>query len=438
MPSYHATLRYLYSLQHRGMKLGLRNVRTLVRAAGNPELGFPSVHVAGTNGKGSTSSFLAACFTSAGYRTGLYTSPHLEKFNERIRIDGCMIPDADIVRLTEMLRPAIERTRATFFEATTVIAFRWFAEEGVDVAVIETGLGGRLDATNVLNPMISVITNVAMDHQEYLGDTISKIAREKGGIIKPRTPVATAAEDPDVLRVLRGIARKRRAKLYWARQAVRMDRKPALGRVAMTGTRLSLRGVRPGLPGLHQLSNARLAVAVIDVLMRDARFSMLYPQLNASAVARGLARVRACTGLRGRLQRAGPGGRYLLDVAHNPDGIAALVRTLRQTFRTPLTVVFGVMKDKDYRGMLEGLRPVTGRLVAVAPRNPRALPATRLRRVAERLKFRTVLGGSVASGMRKAGKGLVLIVGSHYVVGEACTALGVRLGLDRPPGWGRP
>jgi dihydrofolate synthase/folylpolyglutamate synthase len=423
MPSYHATLRYLYSLQHRGMKLGLRNVRTLVRAAGNPDHGFPSIHVAGTNGKGSTSSFLAACFTSAGYRTGLYTSPHLEKFNERIRIDGRMIPDADIVRLTEMLRPAVERTRATFFEATTVIAFRWFAEKGVDIAVIETGLGGRLDATNILYPMISVITNVAMDHQEYLGDTMSKIAREKGGVIKERTPVVTASEDADVLRILRGIARKRRARFYLARQAVRMDPDSAHGRVALRGTRLSLRRVRPGLSGLHQLSNARLAVAAIDVLMRDARFSMLYPRVNAPAVARGLARVRAYTGLRGRLQRAGPGGKYLLDVAHNPDGIRALVATLRHTLRTPLTVVFGVMKDKDYRGMLGELKPIAERLIAVAPSNPRALSAGRLRRAAERVGHRAVRGGTVAAGIRRAGAGRILIAGSHYVVGEAFGAL---------------
>ncbi len=235
MSTYHSTLSFLYSLQYRGMKLGLRNVRTLVRAAGNPERGFSSIHIAGTNGKGSTSSFIASCFMSAGYRTGLYTSPHLERFNERIRIDGRQIPDAEIVRITKMLRPAIQKTKATFFEATTAIAFCWFAEQGVDVAVIETGLGGRLDATNVVRPMISVITNVALDHQEYLGNTLRKIAREKGGIIKPRTPVVTASEDRNVLRVLKAIARRRKATFYQARRVIRLDQKSAPGRVTMRG-----------------------------------------------------------------------------------------------------------------------------------------------------------------------------------------------------------
>jgi len=411
------------------MKLGLRNVRALVKALGNPERRFPSIHVAGTNGKGSTSSFIAACFTSAGYRTGLYTSPHLEQFNERIRIDGKQISDADIVRITNLLRPAIERTKATFFEATTAMAFCWFAEEGVDVAVIETGLGGRLDATNVLRPMISVITNVALDHQEYLGNTVKKIAREKGGIIKPRTPVVTASVDRDALHVLREIARRRKAKFRLAGHVVFVEessRKKSDGPLSFEGEELSLRNIRLGLPGIHQRDNAWLAVAAMDVLMEDPRFRRWFSRLDGKSVARGLERVRTYTGIRGRLQRVGRGGRYILDVAHNPDGVRALVATLRATVRTPLTVVFGVMKDKDYRGMLEELKPVTGRLIAVAPGNARALPARRLSQVAEGMGIGTVLGGTVASGIRKAGKGRVLIAGSHYVVGEACTALHIK------------
>jgi len=363
---------------------------------------------------------------SAGYRTGLYTSPHLQRFNERILVDGRQIPDAEIVRITRMLRPAIQKTKATFFEATTAIAFCWFAEQGVDVAVIETGLGGRLDATNVVRPMISVITNVALDHQEYLGTTLRAIAREKGGIIKPRTPVVTASEDPDVFRVLRAIARRRKAALHQAGRIVRLDQKSAPGRVTMTGGQVKVGNVRLGLPGMHQRNNARLAVAALDVLLKHPRFRRLFPRMKNAAIARGLAGVRSYTGLRGRLQRAGRGGKYLLDVAHNPDGIRALVTTLRSTLRAPLTVVFGVMKDKDYRGMLAELKPITGRLIAVAPLNARALPARKLKRVAEGMGIEVVLGGTVASGIRKAGKGRVLIAGSHYVVGEACTALGVR------------
>ena len=194
----------------------------------------------------------------------------------------------------------------------------------------------------------------------------------------------------------------------------------------MKGRRLTVRNIHPGLPGIHQLSNARLAVAAIDLLLANPRFCRLFPEITTRAVARGLERVRFYAGLRGRLQRVGPGGRYLLDVAHNPEGIRTLVATLRQDMRTPLTVVFGVMKDKDYGAMLEELKPITGELVAVAPGIDRALPAQHLEKAARRRGIKTTLGGTVAAGIRKAGRRRVLVCGSHYVVGEAYAALSAK------------
>ena len=188
MTSFKHTLQSLYDLQMFGMKVGLQNIWALTDIFGHPELQFPCIHIAGTNGKRSTSSMIASILTASGYRTGLYTSPHLVHFSERIRIDGRAIPEREIVRYTKDMMPAIKKLQATFFEATTAMAFRYFADQSVDIAVIETGLGGRLDATNIVTPLLSVITNIGLDHTEHLGISLFAIAGEKGGIIKPFVP----------------------------------------------------------------------------------------------------------------------------------------------------------------------------------------------------------------------------------------------------------
>src|SRR5512135_1725144 len=209
MTSYSASLRYLYGLQGRGMKFGLRNIRNLLTFAGDPEAKFPSIHVAGTNGKGSTAAFLASAFMEAGYSTGLYTSPHLVRFTERITINGRQISEGRLAKYVGALRSAIEKTGATFFEATTCVAFQYFADEEVDIAIIEVGLGGRLDATNTLAPLACVITSIGFDHMEYLGPTIPSIAAEKGGIVKSRTPVVIGPIARSAERTISEIARKR-------------------------------------------------------------------------------------------------------------------------------------------------------------------------------------------------------------------------------------
>jgi dihydrofolate synthase/folylpolyglutamate synthase len=407
------------------MKFGLRNIRELLRSAGNPEKLFPSMHVAGTNGKGSTASFLASIAMEAGYKTGLYTSPHLVRFTERIRVNGTEITEHDLVDYVRVLRPTIEKLRVTFFEATTCIAFLHFADAKVDLAIVEAGLGGRLDATNVLSPLASVITNVDREHIQYLGRTIPAIAREKGGIIKRGIPCVTGSTDPDVLRTLAVIAARKKAPFYAAKKIVRADFGRAGGndvRLNLTSKRFRLRNVVLGLPGAHQALNAQLAVAAIDVLLRKA--ARRFRRIDGRAISRGLRRVRENTGLRGRFETLRKGKRYILDVGHNPAGIRTLVSSIRRQSLEPLVVVFGVMKDKEYIPMIRELKAIAKQVVPVSARNRRGLRAGLLYAALRRQHIPAIRGGSVHQGMRAAytlcGRAEpILITGSHYVVGEA-------------------
>ncbi|HUI10437.1 MAG TPA: folylpolyglutamate synthase/dihydrofolate synthase family protein [Bacteroidota bacterium] len=428
MSRYAETLRYLYGLEYRGMKFGLRNIRALLRATGNPQRNFPSIHIAGTNGKGSTSAFIASALTEAGYRTGLYTSPHLVRFTERIRIDGREIEERRLVEYVRRMRPWVEKYRATFFEATTCAAFLYFAEERVDVAVIETGLGGRLDATNVLRPLVSAITNIALEHTELLGTTIRRIAREKGGIIKPGVPAVTGETDPEALQVLRARARSCRVHLRESTRGVEVRGTRGGGAVSMRAGSISLSSFAPGLPGDHQVRNAALAFCVLRTLIETPGGHAAFGRLTPRAIRNGFVRVKRNTGLRGRLEQIKGKRRILLDVAHNPAGMRTLVEALRRGRRKNLIAVFGVMKDKEYRPMLAGLAEIAEPIIAVAPPQERSLPAIELWRAGRDLGLEVLIGGSVASGLRKAArmaaKRGLLVTGSHYVVGEALKALG--------------
>jgi dihydrofolate synthase/folylpolyglutamate synthase len=368
-------------------------------------------------------------FMEAGYRTGLYTSPHLVRFNERIRVNGREIGDADLARLVDRLRPAIERTRATFFEATTCIAFVWFAEQAVDVAVVETGLGGRLDATNVITPLVSLITTISLDHTEHLGDTLRSIAREKGGIIKPGVPVVTGAIGGEPQKVLERIARRNGSRLMRAADEVRLVGSALQGRRStFASRRFVVRGVRPGLDGRHQSDNARLAVAAMSVVLERVESRRRFDRIDAGAVRRGLEHVVRNTGLLGRLQKYG--ARVVLDVAHNPEGIRTVVEALLERSRRRWSVVFGVMKDKELEPMGAQLARIAEVVFAVRPRTERALPAATLARSLRRLGTRTVAAGSVPEGLQKAFRrdGKILVTGSHYVVGEALESLERRHG----------
>lgn len=402
----HPSVSYLYSLQRFGMKFGLRNIRVLLRTVGNPHRKIRTVHVAGTNGKGSTSAMIAAIYRAAGYRVGLYTSPHLVRFNERIRINGHDIVDNDIARIVRTLRPAIEKTQATFFEAATAVAFRYFAERNVDIAVIETGLGGRLDATNVVRPLVSVITSIGKDHTEQLGKSYASIAREKAGIIKSAVPV--------VVGKIHGTA------LTEIRKKAAVQRSPLLvSRTIALPADVSLQ-----LRGSYQSDNARCAVAAVAVTA--GKFL-----IGDKAVKAGLENTMEYSGLRGRCEIVRHSPTVILDVAHNPDGIRALVGQLKSIAVKKFIVVFGVMKDKDYASMLRELKKLSPIMVCTQPDTDRALPVHVLYDLSRVLNYRTLASSSVIDAINRARKlagknGTVVITGSHYVVGEAMHHRGIQ------------
>jgi dihydrofolate synthase/folylpolyglutamate synthase len=407
------------------MKFGLRNIRQLLAAVGNPERRIRSIHVAGTNGKGSTSAFLASIFTEAGYKTGLYTSPHLVRFTERIRINGRQIPEKRLVSLIEALKPCVEKTHATFFEATTCVALQYFAEEEVDIAIVEVGLGGRLDATNVVVPMASVVTNVGFDHMEYLGPTIRQIAAEKGGIVKARVPAVIGPMRPAAEETIARIARRKNAPLTRTEDRVELDCAPG-GKISFSGKEIRTAFIRLGLGGAHQILNAGLAVATLDVLLERKSFTARFRRLNSTAVARGLSRVRQNTGLHGRMAAVGRNRRFILDVAHNQDGMHTAVSSLMGAGMGNFTAVFGVMKDKAYLPMLKQLGWVADMIITVRPHTTRAASASVLCKAARRMGLQAIEGGRVSEGLKKAMRrqGRILVTGSHYVVGEALEFLG--------------
>lgn len=427
MPELQKTLQYLYGLQLFGIKAGLNNISELSRALGHPEKRFPCVHIAGTNGKGSTASMMAAMLTASGYRTGLYTSPHLVRFNERIRINGRPIPDEDLVRYTHALKPQLQRLKATFFEATTAIAFQYFADRKVDIAVIETGLGGRWDATNIVTPLLSIITNIGLDHTEYLGSTHSKIAYEKGGIIKRGIPCITAATEPSALRRLKRIARQKGSEL------IHIDRasSAAIEVSSITGIECSYCSdhtgrirLRVSLAGEHQARNLRLAMLGVEYLKHSSGFA----RITSDGIRRGLRDVQRYSGFRGRLDLLRRNPFIIGDVAHNPAGIKALVEALQALIVGKCIAVFGVMKDKDYGSMIESLSRISRLTIAVRPKTDRALPASAIVNEFHSGRREAIDGGEVSPGLRMAmaearEREPILVVGSHYVVGEAMESL---------------
>lgn len=389
---------FLYSLQKFGMKFGLRNIRALLHAVGDPHRSFPSIHVAGTNGKGSTSSMIAAILSAAGYTVGLYTSPHLVSFHERIRINGTPIDKDALDRYVRLLKKEIRRRHATFFEATTAIAFRYFADQKVDIAVIEAGLGGRLDSTNVITPLVSVITSIGKDHTEILGTTIAAIATEKGGIIKRGKPTVIGPLSTAARNVLRTIARRRHS--------------PLIESAGMTIDR----SISLELPGAHQRSNAKIAVAAVSLL--GEKFL-----IGDAAVKQGLEQTRSLSGLRARLERIPGKPEVIVDVAHNPDGIRRLVSALRTLRIVRPRVIFAVMKDKSYRTMVRLLRSVDPVIYPVQPSTDRALSSDVLydECVAAGLRARRTRTPAAAlqRARAEAGKhGVIVVTGSHYLVGE--------------------
>ncbi len=414
---------YLGRLEHFGIKLGLDNINTLLDALGRPELRFPTVHIAGTNGKGSVSAMLESILRAAGFRTGLYTSPHLEREEERIRVNGvCHSPKRFAAHL-DLVKETIDGLMAagrliyhpTFFEVLTALAFLHFAEEKVDVAVLEVGLGGRFDATNVVSPLVSVITTISRDHVKHLGSTLRSIAFEKAGIIKPGVPVVCGVRSGSALQEIRLRAAERRAPFRRAfGPGTSLEAHLAAGRFRFRyASGEAIYDYVPGLAGRHQGENAAVAIASAEVLDRT------WQPIGKAAMLRGVRDVR----WEGRLETVSTHPLVVLDGAHNEEGVRSLAAHIRDVIRRPVIVVFAAMKDKDIRTMSRILFPAARTIILTQVPNRRsALPADILAAApsfAARARLEPDVAKAVHSALAEsAGRVPVVIAGSLFLVGE--------------------
>ena len=444
---YQRSLGYLFGLQRFGIKLGLANITALLRHLGNPHAGLRAVHIAGSNGKGSTAAFLSSILRQAGYRVGLYTSPHLIDFTERIQVNGVPITEDRVVRLTDRIREVVgdmeksgelwpdspisslpedfvpKKATITFFEFTTAMAFVYFREERVDLAVLETGMGGRLDATNVIDPLLALISPISREHQQYLGKTLLQVAGEKAGIIKPGRPLLTTARQPRVVALLQEKCREAQAPFYAHGRDFR-GRKTGPRLMDFRGRRHRWKGLRLGLAGSHQVLNASLSLAAAEMLLE-----MGFP-LKEDHMRNGLAETK----WPGRLERVGDSPPILLDGAHNPGATRILKQALKEEFpRRRLILVLGIMADKEIPRMMSNLVPLADLLILTRPHMERAASLELLGKHASPWEKSTLeigdVGGALEKAMGEAGReDLVVVTGSLYTVGEARAYL-IRKGL---------
>jgi len=430
MPTYLSSLAYLSSLELHGIKLGLSNIRRLLELLGHPERSLVFYHVAGTNGKGSTAAFLQALLGIGHRLVGLYTSPHLVDFRERIRINRRPISRREVTEGVARLRPLIDQTAKTpgcsaptYFEAVTALACRYFRDRGADAVVWEVGLGGRLDATNAVFPAVSVITDIAREHTRYLGATLARIAREKAGIVKPSVPLVSGVRSPSARKIIREICLARRAPLIEARDLYSVSRRGLTGK----GTVLDVRGPRRCYPrltsplfGAHQEDNLRTALAAWEAG-------------DPAAASAPIGRIRQALGglyWPGRFE-VDPSRRLILDGAHNPSAARALSQALSAFLgRSVLFLVLGVLSDKDAAGIARPLLPLAREVVVVAPPSSRALSADRLAAVCRRVGGRRSPPVRTAKDLEGALRycyhalslepdAWICVTGSLYLVGEA-------------------
>jgi dihydrofolate synthase/folylpolyglutamate synthase len=447
--SYRDTIDYLYSLQKHGIKLGLDNIRKLLACIGNPEASFRSIHIAGTNGKGSTSAMIASILNAAGFKVGLFTSPHLVSFTERIRINDEQITESEVVSLTEEIRSKMQDTRytiqdnktsnimnhascimhhelnPTFFEFVTAMGFLYFKRKNVDWAVVETGMGGRLDATNVLIPEVSVITNIGYDHKEFLGNTISAIAGEKAGIIKEGIPVVCAMQEKDAENVIRAKAEERSSPLFiYGKDFNGVIRSSDINGITFdyydstfNTQHSTFKNLFIPLAGGHQFFNACLAIKTTMIAM-DKVSSKQYAvcsnrKMNNKKSAYCLLPTAYCqikeglatTRWPGRLEFISDDPPILIDGAHNPSAAKTLSDSLRKDFLTKykrLILIIGIMSDKDIEGIIAPLLPLASEIIFTAPNYERAAPPQKLAELALHMGFSSKVANSVRDAIDMA------------------------------------
>jgi dihydrofolate synthase/folylpolyglutamate synthase len=413
--SYKKCLKTMYGFRRFGIKLGLATIKKILKGLDDPQQGYGCIHVAGTNGKGSVASSLASILYQSGYKTGLYTSPHLVRFNERIQINNRPISNKNVVAAYNAVRQVHHgRREPTFFEFATAMALYEFGRQQVDWAVIETGMGGRLDATNVIVPELSIITNISLEHRDYLGDTLSKIAAEKAGIIKRRKPVVTAIKQKDARRVVEQIAAQKNAALYRLGRDFRVRRQQP-GTFSYYGLENTWHDLQTALRGSHQADNAALVLAACELLSRRKA------RLELADIKKGLRTNR----WPGRLETVSENPLIMLDGAHNQAAARNLARFLSSNLAgSKITLVIGILDDKPYKVMLNSLLPLASRVVLTRAKIDRALDPQRLQEVAGEHGVASTIIPDVVEAVKyaidtSAPDDAICIAGSLYVVGEA-------------------
>jgi dihydrofolate synthase/folylpolyglutamate synthase len=426
--NYQQTLEYLYARLPMFQRIGaaaykadLDNTLKIAEALGKPQQKLKCIHVAGTNGKGSSSHMLAAVLQKAGYKTGLYTSPHLIDFRERIRINGKMIPKEYIVDFVQKYKDVFEKIEPSFFEWTVGLAFDYFAKEEVDVAVIEVGLGGRLDSTNIITPLVSLITNISYDHINLLGDTLEKIAAEKAGIIKPRVPVVVSQYQSESGPVFNAVAREKRASIEFADKIYRVKEMAGedkyLEIVLLNRRTNAEEKYKLDLRGNYQAKNL---MGVLRVILHLIEAGFVIEEEN---IKQGLKQVCRLTGFAGRWQKLGEKPLVIADTGHNEDGIKEVIENLKALEFDQLHFVFGTVNDKNISKIL-ALLPKDAKYYFVKASVPRALDAEELCGLAKKFRLKGEAFDTVKEGLKAAKKAsrkkdMILIGGSTFVVGDA-------------------
>ncbi len=429
--TYEQAVEYLGGLTKFGIKFGLERITALAHAFGNPHRSLRVIHVGGTNGKGSTATFIASILREAGYRAGLYLSPYVYDLRERIQINGALIPKADFAELISEIQPIADDLAetnlgpVTEFEVKTMAAFIYFARQMVDFAVMEVGMGGRFDATNIVHPMVAIITNVGLDHMDRLGDTTEKIAFEKAGIIKTGVPLVTAVEDEPAWRVVLSRCREEGAEVWRVMKHrygkpgspsadVHLRYVPRGNSFSIHGADHHITGLKPGLPGSFQIVNAATAVAAIIALKR---YEIRIPE---KAIAAGVANAY----IPGRLEVIQDRPTVVLDGAHNPDAARALASSINELFdHRRMILVVGMLSTHPARPFLEQIAPMASKIIATQSQWHLALPAEKLaeeaRRFCDDVEIQKPVPLAVSRAVDVASEDdLVLVTGSFYTVGE--------------------
>lgn len=431
---YSQAIKYLYNLKIFGMSLGLERIEYLLKTLGSPHQGMRIIHVAGTNGKGSVAAMLTSILKAAGYKAGLFTSPHLIDFEERIVVNQKKIPRDRLSALVDRIKPIAEEMaddntfeHPTFFEIATAMALRHFYEEGVDFTVLEVGLGGRLDATNVVTPEVSVITTIALDHTHVLGTTLEEVAREKAGIIKPGVPVVTGIEDEELLEMIKNICQEKKSIPYSTKEILSYIKTKAnleSQTFDIIGLGRGYEDLTINLLGEHQIANACIAALVVDVMRKKGI------AVSDTALKKGFKDAKWPA--RFELVQREPA--ILLDCAHNPAGMRTLKRTLEDNFgKQRLTLVLGIMRDKDIPGMVREIAPMAHKIIITKPKFERAAEPSvieaEVRKYTDNIVVINSVSEALAHAQRNATKyDVICVCGSIFNVGEAREILGEKMG----------